>query len=264
MLKISPNFIIKLFAIITLSSRVSAQLAESKNVIAYTLPKTGTNLVLKLLRTLLNEKSNPNIADITKTLYWGHTWTIASEGVDTIEPSREKIEVLQKKKTKVILLLRDPRQHVIALLRALRKPINNITIAWGIRNFPLLLKQQTGAPAFLKYTDINACYSCYLKWATEYPDVYITSFEKLVGPKGGGSTTEQVQEIRNIMQFLGEEIIDSDALIVANSLFGGTHTFREGKIDSWKKHYSAENKALFKEIAGDLLIKLGYEKNNNW
>jgi hypothetical protein len=41
-------------------------------------------------------------------------------------------------------------------------------------------------------------------------------------------------------------------------------TFRTGKVGSWRSQFSPENKALFKEIAGDLLVRLGYEQDNNW
>jgi hypothetical protein len=41
-------------------------------------------------------------------------------------------------------------------------------------------------------------------------------------------------------------------------------TFRSGKTGEWKKHFKDEHKSIFKEIAGDLLIKLGYEKDSNW
>lgn len=41
-------------------------------------------------------------------------------------------------------------------------------------------------------------------------------------------------------------------------------TFRSGKAGGWVKHFSQENKAIFKELTGDLLVRLGYEKNNDW
>ncbi len=43
-----------------------------------------------------------------------------------------------------------------------------------------------------------------------------------------------------------------------------SHTFRSGKTGGWKEHFSAENKALFKEVSGDLLRRLGYEENHDW
>jgi len=41
-------------------------------------------------------------------------------------------------------------------------------------------------------------------------------------------------------------------------------TFRSGKTGEWKKHFKDEHKVIFKEIAGDLLVRLGYEKDSNW
>jgi len=43
-----------------------------------------------------------------------------------------------------------------------------------------------------------------------------------------------------------------------------SHTFRLGKTGGWREHFTAEHKKLFKDVAGDLLVKLGYEKNNAW
>jgi sulfotransferase 6B1 len=43
-----------------------------------------------------------------------------------------------------------------------------------------------------------------------------------------------------------------------------SHTFRSGKTGGWTQHFTEEHKKLFKDVAGDLLVKLGYEKNNDW
>jgi len=41
-------------------------------------------------------------------------------------------------------------------------------------------------------------------------------------------------------------------------------TFRSGKVGSWRTAFDKENKILFEDVTGDLLIRLGYEKNNGW
>ena len=41
-------------------------------------------------------------------------------------------------------------------------------------------------------------------------------------------------------------------------------TFRSGKTGEWKKYFTAEHKKIFKDVAGDLLIKLGFEMDKNW
>ncbi|MFZ5879877.1 MAG: sulfotransferase domain-containing protein [Chloroflexota bacterium] len=43
-----------------------------------------------------------------------------------------------------------------------------------------------------------------------------------------------------------------------------SHTFRSGKTGGWKQHFTGEHRKLFKDVAGDLLIRLGYEKDNDW
>lgn len=41
-------------------------------------------------------------------------------------------------------------------------------------------------------------------------------------------------------------------------------TFRRGQAGGWREAFSPEHKALFKAVAGDLLITLGYEDDSNW
>ncbi len=41
-------------------------------------------------------------------------------------------------------------------------------------------------------------------------------------------------------------------------------TFRSGQAGGWQQHFTPHHKELFNEKAGDLLIRLGYEQNQNW
>lgn len=43
-----------------------------------------------------------------------------------------------------------------------------------------------------------------------------------------------------------------------------SHTFRSGKTGGWRDHFTDEHKQLFKDVAGDLMVQLGYEKSNDW
>ncbi len=45
---------------------------------------------------------------------------------------------------------------------------------------------------------------------------------------------------------------------------GKSKTFRSGKTGGWREHFTDEHKKLFKEVAGDLLVRLGYEQDNDW
>ncbi|HLE74032.1 MAG TPA: hypothetical protein VI688_07290 [Anaerolineales bacterium] len=41
-------------------------------------------------------------------------------------------------------------------------------------------------------------------------------------------------------------------------------TFRSGQAGGWREHFTSLHKELFKGASGDLLIRLGYEQNQNW
>jgi hypothetical protein len=43
-----------------------------------------------------------------------------------------------------------------------------------------------------------------------------------------------------------------------------SHTFRSGKKSGWKHEFTAEHHRMFDELAGNLLIELGYEQNHDW
>ena len=43
-----------------------------------------------------------------------------------------------------------------------------------------------------------------------------------------------------------------------------SHTFRSGKTGGWKEHFTDEHRKLFKDVAGDLVVRLGYERGNDW
>jgi hypothetical protein len=45
---------------------------------------------------------------------------------------------------------------------------------------------------------------------------------------------------------------------------GQSRTFRSGQTGAWRQHFTAQHKELFKDMAGDLLVRLGYEQGNDW
>lgn len=102
-----------------------------------------------------------------------------------------------------------------------------------------------------------------LPWMQQ-PFTYVTRFEKLVGPQGRGSREDQVKELRNIATHLHIRCSEEGIERIANNVFGGTSTFRRGVIGSWKSHFMEEHKSLFKEVAGQLLIDMGYEEDFDW
>ncbi len=118
---------------------------------------------------------------------------------------------------------------------------------------------------FLRYPMVSNYFQGFLlDWLDNYPNIYVTRFEKLVGPQGGGSKEEQAAEIMKIAQYLGENITLEMAEDIGTHLFGGTKTFRVGKFGYWKHQFTEDQKELFKKDMGNILIRLGYEKCFDW
>ncbi len=115
-------------------------------------------------------------------------------------------------------------------------------------------------------------YHTLMPWK-DYSFVHTIQFEKLIGPEGGGAAEEQYQEIRDIAAFLGLSTHDQMIREIMKELWGESKenlpegksvTFRSGKIGSWKTHFSEQHKTIFKKVAGQLLIDLGYEASSDW
>ena len=89
--------------------------------------------------------------------------------------------------------------------------------------------------------------------------------------------TEPVGEVMRLLEFLG---VDSDEEVARGcveaasfeQLSGGrtkgeeasSSFFRKGISGDWKNHFSEEDRRVFKEEAGELLIRLGYEDDLDW
>ena len=105
-------------------------------------------------------------------------------------------------------------------------------------------------------------YARYLPWL-EHPRVLAIRFEDLVN--------DQEATLRRMLQHVessGYEL-NMPCQQVMESLVraldpGRSPTFREGKSGGWREHFSPRNVASFKEIAGNLLQKLGYEASPDW
>lgn len=94
-------------------------------------------------------------------------------------------------------------------------------------------------------------------------DVQVVRFEELI------RTREET--LGRIFDFVAErgfpckiERSRAVALLTASIDPSRSPTFRRGQIGDWREEFTAEHKALFKEVAGDILIELGYERDNCW
>lgn len=236
---------------------------KGRACMAASIPKSGTGLLRKLLTHLSYTVPTPSAnRDGSLPAVSAGEFIIAHfHGSDSM------FNVAQARGTKVILIIRDPRDVAVSMYYYFGKGYaQELGIPFEERDTILSNIIQywyrAGKPA-PKQPSMQNTYESFLRWQ-QYPDAYITSFEKLIGPRGGGSEQLQKEEILRIAHFLEIPLTDADVKKVVENLFGGTSTFREGKIGAWKDHFTQTHVAQFKEASGNLLIRLGYETDNSW
>ena len=113
----------------------------------------------------------------------------------------------------------------------------------------------------VEFPDIAARFAPYLGWLDQ-PSVMKIHFEDLINDRAAMLN-------RIIDHFLARVPLRAPRPLILESLESSINpsrspTFRSGKTGEWKKHFTPEHKRIFKDVAGDLLVKLGYEKNNDW
>jgi hypothetical protein len=113
----------------------------------------------------------------------------------------------------------------------------------------------------IEFPNIAERFAPYLGWLDQ-PSVMKVHFEELIQNRAG--TLEHILD-----HFLARVPLQTDRSLLLESLEasidpGKSPTFRSGKTGEWKKYFTDEHKKIFKDVAGDLLIKLGFESNMQW
>jgi hypothetical protein len=163
-------------------------------------------------------------------------------------------------------IFRDPRDvvvsHVFYVTDMEARHIHHDYYA-SLPDFDARLKTSIlGRPdADVEFLDIAARFAPYLGWLG-CPEVLTLHFEDLIHDRA--ATLNRILDhllVRAPIRTPRELILDALESSINPSK---SPTFRSGKTGEWKKHFTEEHKKIFKDVAGGLLVKLGYEKNNDW
>jgi sulfotransferase 6B1 len=257
--------IIYLIAIMAIGACHSAQALQlALRILTTSIPKTGTFLINKCVSLIRNKKAilitNPLEASMLK-----NSRTNFLLGHIPVTDNNKKI--VKENKYRGILIYRDPRDQLVSLVFWIHLHPHVWPEFQKVDFDTLLFKLITDcSDVYVKFIPQQPChtiadvYNLFLPWM-EDPHFYTTTFEKLVGPRGGGGRALQLKEIKNIAQHLEINLSTLSTINIAARLFGNSATFRAGKIGSWKDHFKPEHIKAFKEQAPDLLTKLGYDDN---
>ena len=172
-------------------------------------------------------------------------------------------------------IFRDPRDVVVShVFYVTEMESRHVHHAYyqSLPDFDARLKVSIlGRPdADIEFSNIAERFAPYMDWLDQ-PEVLTIHFEDLI--------QDRVQALNRIIDhFLARVLADPAVLrgalqsprqLILESLESSINptkspTFRSGKTGEWKKHFTDEHKKIFKDVAGDLLIRLGYEANNDW
>ena len=176
----------------------------------------------------------------------------------------EYVEGLLDGNRVVYFLFRDPRDkvvsHILYALQIYKKhamhryyvdlPDMETRIDHTIRGVPGMIQ------------DIRSSYESYTAWLDE-PRVMSVSYEELV--------QNREATLRRMLSHAGRGGVQlredpEQALLLLDKVMSPARspTYRAGRPGSWQEHFTQANKRAFKEVAGDLLARLGYEQRSDW
>jgi hypothetical protein len=253
-----------------------------------TIPKSGSHLLIKALRNFRELKRRPIVLGpylATNAYYepiknmaynrfaWGH-----------VGAEKMSLQLARDLDMVVIVMLRDPRDVVLSYVDHVYRLKPHI-----LKNYYNSLPDDLarlkatiqGVPhdAYLRdpklaemgvynrhpgFSDIGTVCRSYLAWL-EYRDIHMVHFEDMIGEKGRGSRDQQLEEVKKLISFLNLKYTEDQAEHICSRVYDHkSPTFNLGIQARWKSVFTEEIKNIFKEVASTELIRMGYEKDDNW
>lgn len=259
-----------LFGTSILNARIiTSRLVIQKDFILISIPKSGTHLVAKLLTMMTHRDPYGlfNIKSVSNLKYhqFEETVKLCKNNMQFALQHSGHYENFFFRFAKLhpeyltILQVRDLRDLIVSYVYHKNEEIELALGSKATFSEKLTYVMDSPFSETLKYNIKKA-----IQWMSK-PNVFITRFEDLVGPKGGGSTKKQERTITILANQLGISLKPEIISNIASDLFGnekGPHVsgnFREGQIGSWKKHFESSHIEIFNQKWKHYQIALGYK-----
>ena len=254
---------------------------EAPPVFGNSKPKSGSHLLLQVLagftqimpyayvaaepvRTINKDGGRRTVDRIADDL-----WHIPQEviGWGYVEATPENVAVLCQPNRVNYFIYRDPRDMLVSQVffaTDMHEEHGMHEFYKSLPDFGERLKvaitgiNQDG----LKMVSVKQRYEGVFQWL-EQPGVMCIRFEDLVNDRDAtlSAMLDEVEKTGYKIPAPREKALE---ILVEAIRPKKSHTFRSGKTGEWKEHFSEEHKSLFKDVGGDLLVRLGYEESNDW
>jgi hypothetical protein len=163
---------------------------------------------------------------------------------------------------RTVCILRDPRDVAVSQMHYIKQRRQHFAHeafgALASDRERLLISIRGGELGGRELQSLDQRYRQFLGWEREGGAVMV-KFEDLVGVKGGGNEEAQHLAVERVAAYLGVPPQEATMRAVEDGLFGVGRTFRKGQIGGWREEFEKEHERAVEEVAGPLLVELGYE-----
>ena len=181
--------------------------------------------------------------------------------------SPELASLISGEGMRVVCILRDPRDVAVSQMYHIKQRNEHFAheafLKLSSDHERLLVSIQGGELGGRRLQSLDERYRQFLGWQDD-ENAIMVKFEDLVGPRGGGGAEIQRRTVERVARHVGLEPDERIMSTVEENIFGVSNTFRKGQIGGWREEFSEEHARAAKETAGPLLVELGYEADPEW
>lgn len=234
-------------------------------------PKTGTTWMLNMISSIPGYRGIGNFSgDIQRyfevepgEVVHGHDWYRNDLG-----------EMLASKNFKVILLIRDPRDQVVSRMFHVKRSSKH---SWYER-FQALSNDEALMLSIEGREDLPA-----ISTLIQVTSSWINSGWPILSVRYEDLLANPEKHFGSVLHYLGIQSQYLAKIIVKRNRFErlsvgrrfwqqarkpgqedlSSH-YRKGTVGDWNNHFKEDHKQKMKEVAGNQLIELGYERDFNW
>ena len=261
-------------------------------VLGNAMPKSGSHLIIQVLQGLVElgpfvnpgfppvnrSEDNHKLPDqaVLKNLRRMHSGDIAYGYIQAREPFLSALTGIGNSRRATVFVYRDPRDFIVSQVfyatdihkghgmhRFYTEVVHSMeerikAAIQGVGEDESSGKDWEGPPL----SDVLTKYQKYMGWMQQ-TDVLCLRFEELI--------LEREAALNRLLDYLaGRGFTPQVARYQAVETLKRaimprkSGTFRKGSPGNWREYFSEANKALFKQVTGDLLVRLGYERDEDW